>query len=146
MRIKTVFFAASLAVFGATPALAQNGHDLFQQALVQEQAEGNLRSAIVLYTRVVTEFPLDRPLVARALVQIGRAHETLGSTEAQRAYQRIVSDYPDQQEQVAVARSRLAALTRPATVVEASGVVVRQVWTGRALDVSPDGRYLVFKD
>ena len=57
MRIKTVFFAASLAVFGATPALAQNRHDLFQQALVQEQAEGNLRSAIVLYTRVVSEFP-----------------------------------------------------------------------------------------
>jgi len=146
MRIKTVFFVASLAAFGATPALSQSGHDLFQQALVQEQAEGNLRSAIVLYTRVVSEFPLDRPLVARALVRIGRAHETLGSTEAQRAYQRIVSDYPDQQEQVAVARSRLAALTRPATVVEASGVVVRQVWTGRALDVSPDGRYLVFKD
>ena len=146
MRIKTVFFVASLYVFGATPALAQNGHDLFQQALVQEQAEGNLRSAIVLYTRVVTEFPLDRPLVARALVQIGRAHETLGSTEAQRAYQRIVSDYPDQREQVVVARTRLAALTQPATVVEASGVVVRQVWTRAALAVSPDGRYLVFKD
>ena len=146
MRIRTVFFVASLAVFGATPALAQNGHDLFQQALVQEQAEGNLRSAIVLYSRVVTEFPLDRPLVARALVQIGRAHETLGSTEAQRAYQRIVSDYPDQHEQVVVARTRLAALTQPATVVEASGVVLRHVWTRSALAVSPDGRYLVFKD
>ena len=75
MRIKAVFLAASLALCGATPALAQSGNDLFQQGLVQEQAEGNLLDAIRLYTRVVTEYVLDRPLVARALVQIGRRKE-----------------------------------------------------------------------
>ena len=45
-----------------------------------------------------------------------------------------------------MAQTRLAALTQPETVVAASGVVVRQVWTRPASAVSPDGRYLVFKD
>ena len=148
MRIKTVFFAASLAVFGATPALAQNGHDLFQQALVQEQAEGNLRSAIVLYSRVVSEFPLDRPLVARALVQTGRAYEMLGDGEAQQAYERVLRDYPDQPEQVVVARSRLAALDQPRSSADPATMVVRRVWSGRDAfrvgGVSPEGRYLSY--
>ena len=57
------------------------------------------------------EFASDRALVAKALIRIGLAQEALGSTEAKRAYQRIVSYYTDQPEQMIVAQSRLAALT-----------------------------------
>ena len=141
-----IALAALGGLIGAQSTRAQSGQELFQRALVMERSNGQVGDAISLYERIAMEFASDRSLAAQALIHLGRAHETLGSTEAQRAYQRIVSDYPDQQEQVAVARSRLAALTQPATVVEASGVVVRQVWTGQPLDVSPDGRYVVFKD
>ena len=141
-----IALAALGGLIGAQSTRAQSGQELFQQALVMERSNGQVREAISLYERIAMEFASDRSLAAQALIRLGLAHETLGSTEAQRAYQRIVSDYPDQREQVVVARTRLAALTQPATVVEASGVVVRHVWTRSALAVSPDGRYLVFKD
>lgn len=145
-KLTVIMILGALLALASETAVAQNGYDLFQQALVKERAEGDLQAAIELYQRIVREHPGDRVLAAKALVQLGRAYESLGSREAQRAYERVVRDYTDQQDQVAVARTRLAALRQPATVVEASGVVVRQVWTRPALAVSPDGRYLVFKD
>ena len=141
-----IALAAIGGLIGAQSTRAQSGQELFQRALVMERSNGEVREAISLYERIAMEFTSDRSLAAQALIHLGLAHETLGSTEAQRAYQRIVSDYPDQHEQVVVARTRLAALTQPATVVEVSGTVVRQVWTSPASDVSPDGRYVVFKD
>jgi len=113
LRVGMVCVALTL-LMGA-PALAQTGHDLLQQALVMEQAEGNLRAAIELYERIVEEFPGDGALAARALVQMGQCYEKLGSQEAERAYQRVVRDYGDQAVFVAQARERLAAL-RPAAL------------------------------
>ena len=86
LRIGMICVALTL-LMGA-PALAQTGHDLLQQALVMEQAEGNLQAAIQLYERIVQEFGGDGPLAARALVQMGQCYEKLGSQEAERAYQR----------------------------------------------------------
>ena len=145
-RIPLLISLAMLLTLAAPAVSQQAPGELLQSALYKQQVEGDLQGAVTILEGLIEDFGQNREIAARALVQLGLAHETLGSTEAQRAYQRIVSDYPDQQEQVVVARSRLAAFTRPATVVTASGEVVRQVWTGRALDVSPDGRYVVFKD
>ena len=135
-----VFFLA----FGTGTTLAQNGYDLFQQALVKERAEGNLDEAILLYQRIAQEFAGDRALAAKALVQMGQCYEKLGKAEARKVYERVLRDYADQQEQVAAARTRLAALEEPSTPGEPSGLVVRQVWDRPATAVSPDGRYLVF--
>ncbi|HZD04321.1 MAG TPA: hypothetical protein VE173_05375 [Longimicrobiales bacterium] len=50
MRIVVLALTAAPAtVVTATPTLAQTGPDLIQQALVKEQAEGDLQGAIVLY-------------------------------------------------------------------------------------------------
>jgi Tol biopolymer transport system component len=152
MRIKTVFFVASLYVFGATPALAQNGHDLFQQGLVQEQAEGNLLDAIRLYTRVVTEYILDRPLVARALVQIGRAYDKLGDSAARTAYERIVAEFADQREALRIALERLRILDpdgRGGTTPPGADPRFTLLWNPQGLvrpedvDYSPDGSRFV---
>ena len=145
-RIAILISLTMLLTLAAPAVGQQTPGELLQSALYKQQVEGDLQGAVTILEGLIEDFGQNREIAARALVQLGRAHETLGSTEAQRAYQRIVSDYPDQQEQVAVARSRLAALTQPATVVAASGVVVRQVWTSPASAVSPDGRYVVFKD
>ena len=137
---------AMLILFAASATAQQTPAELLQSALYKQQIEGDLEGAAEILQGLIEEFPQHRDIAARALVQLGRVHETLGSTHAESAYRRVLNDYPDQQEQVVVARSRLAALRQPATVVEASGVVVRQVWTRPAAAVSPNGRYLIFKD
>jgi Tol biopolymer transport system component len=133
---------------GAGIASAQSGHDLFQKALVQERTEGNLQQAIQLYQRIMSEFSSDRPLAAKALLQIGQCYEKLGKDEARKAYERLVRDYADQSEAVSQARSRLAALRKPA--LKESGMVTRRVWAGPEVDTmgapSPDGRLLTFVD
>jgi len=145
--------AVALTLLVSTPVLAQTGHDLFQQALVMEQAEGNLQEAIQLYERVVQEFGGDRPLAARALVQMGKCHEKMGSQEAEKAYQRVVRDYADQSEFVAQARELLANMRGAAQggAEQPRGIITRQVhkWVyGEAepLTITPDGRELVYAD
>lgn len=59
--------AASLHALQTQPG----GNDLFQKALSKERAEGQLDEAIALYERVVKEFATDRPLVTKALMQLG---------------------------------------------------------------------------
>src|SRR5512136_115589 len=112
MRI--ALLAAALIVLGGVPGLTQSGQDLFQQALVKEQADGDLRAAIAIYQRIVRDFAGDRVLAAKALVQMGQCHEKLGSQEAQRAYEQVLKDYADQKEAAGYARTRLATMRRPA--------------------------------
>jgi hypothetical protein len=137
---------ASLTTFGATATLAQSGHDLFQQALVKERADGDLTGAIGLYERIVQEFSTDRALSAKALVQMGLCYEKLGSTEAEQAYRRVVREFGDQEEPVAEARNRLAALERAARAAESTSITTRRVWAGPEAEQgapTPDGRHLV---
>ena len=149
-RILLLISLAMLLTLAAPAVGQQTPGELLQSALYKQQVEGDLQGAVTILEGLIEDFGQHREIAARALVQLGLAHETLGSTDAQRAYQRIVSDYPDQQEQVVVARSRLAALVRPAAPTNPSGVVVRQVWTGPDVDVtggpSLDGRYLSYVD
>ncbi|MFH1766263.1 MAG: hypothetical protein ABIF09_18930 [Gemmatimonadota bacterium] len=135
------------------PALAQTGHDLFQQALVKEQADGDLRAAIALYQRIVQEFAADRALAARALVQMGQCHERLGSQDATSAYQRVLDEYSDQSEMAAEARVRLRALGASAgapapTDASGKGVVFKQIgFDGLETPIArftPDGRTVVY--
>ena len=141
-----------LLATGAGTAAAQSGYDLFQQALVKERADGNLQQAIQLYQRIVLEYAADRALASRALLQMGRSYERLGSTEAGKAYERLLRDYADQREQVATARARLAVLSRVARAAQPEGMAIRRIWTypesrlDAAGQVSADGRYLPVED
>ncbi len=152
MKTLTVIMTVgALFALAAETAVAQNGYDLFQQALVKERADGDLQAAIELYQRIVREHSGDRVLAAKALVQLGRAYEVLGNKEAQQAYERVLRDYTDQHEQVALARNRLAALTRTATAAAKPEMTVRRVWTEtRRWDIdgriSSDGRYIPLED
>ena len=56
----------SLIVLAGSVMLAQNGQDLFQKALVQERAEGNLEEAIASYRQVVRDAGNDRVAAIRA--------------------------------------------------------------------------------
>jgi len=87
---------------------AQTPQDLFNQALLEERAAGNLPEAIRLYQRAAGESS-DRVLAAQALINAARAYERLGQTEASRnLYTQIVRAFPEQAEQVLTANQRLA--------------------------------------
>jgi len=142
---------------GAEHVQAQSGHDLFQQALVMERANGELRDAIALYERIVEEFADERELVAMALVQMGGCYEKLGTEGAREAYGRVVSEFADQAESAETARTRLALLRGQASVTLVSSVVERHIWGGpyakgpdggpdASGGPSPDGRHLAYVD
>ena len=142
--------AGFLFVLAATTALlaAENGYNLFQQGLAKERAEADLRGAIQVYEQVVQDTAADRKLAAQALFRIGECRRALGNAEAPKAYERIIRDYPDQQDVVAKAQTRLAAL-RPPTDSEGA-LSIRQVWSGEGVNLdgnpSPDGRYFAHVD
>ena len=82
---------------------------MFQKAVTQERAAGNLEEAIKLYQRVAKEFPSDRPLVAKALVQAAHCYELLGQDKQDKAvklYEQVARDFGDQRELSATASSR----------------------------------------
>jgi Tol biopolymer transport system component len=144
--LRVGLIAVALALQVGAPTLAQTGHDLFQQALVLEQAEGNLQAAIQMYERIVEEFAGDRELVAKALVQMGRCYEKLGLTDARQVYRRVIDDFPEQRSEVAIARERLASLSEELAEL-------RRQPTFRKIEIaskprngvlSPDGSKLAF--
>lgn len=143
-----VVLALSLA--GLPTASAQGASDLFQQGLRKERVDGDLKSAIAIYRRLVQEYPTDRPLVARALIQLGGAYERMGNADARAAYVRVVRDYPEQSTEASLARTRLAALSGGARTVVRTEPTVRRMWAGPTVDVlgSPtqDGRMVTFVD
>ena len=134
---------------------AQNGYDLFQKALAKERGEGNLEEAIALYKKVVEEAK-DKSLAAKAQLRIGICYEKLGKQEAQKAYQKVIDNYPKQVETVKVAREKLSGLLRTQTLMEkdGEGMSIRNLLlplrggeeVGFGKVVSPDGRYLAYFD
>jgi len=94
------------------PLFSQTSSQLFQRALLKENGEGHLDSAIAMYTQVSDDESADRPLRAKALLHIGMCYEKLGKQEALKAYQRLIKDYPAQKNEVEAARERLAGLIK----------------------------------
>ena len=140
-------------MLGGVPGLTQSGQDLFQQALVKEQADGDLRAAIAIYQRIVRDFAGDRTLAAKALVQMGQCHEKLGSQDARKAYEQVLKEYADQAEPAGYARARLAAMRQPSPEAAEPTIRARRLLAGHYSDVvdfsggpTPDGRSLVYVD
>ena len=106
-----------------------------------------MKAAIDQYKRIVDRYGrIDRATAAQALLRMAEAYQKLGDAQAKSAYERLVREYGDQREAVAVARVRLGGTTATAD----AGIITRQVWTGPNVDtygsVSPDGRVLSFTD
>ncbi len=85
-----------------------------------------------------------------AQLRIGFCYEKLGMKEAQRNFQNVIDNYPNQIEAVKVAKEKLSLLLRAHDVLEKRDKEfrVRQVWTGKEVDgigeISFDGKYLSY--
>src|SRR5688572_19794366 len=98
-----IFVGMSMLLF------AQSPRDLFNQALIQERAAGNLEQAIQFYQRAARESGGDRPLAAQALIGAARSYEKLGKTEASnKLYAEVARTFPEQRDQAQLAQQRLA--------------------------------------
>ena len=147
-RCSVLIAATALAL--TSSMRAQSGHELFQQALSKERAEGKLQEAIALYQRVVEVAAADHALAARALLQLGRCYEQLGNAEARSAYERLIARYPDQTDLVAQAKTRLTALARTPSSAAPAAMTVQKLSDvdkdGDLLAVSPDESKAIVTD
>jgi Tol biopolymer transport system component len=154
VRISLLLCLAMVPLAAGPLGGQQTAEELLQSAQYKQQVEGDLQGAITILQTLVTDFADHRETAASALVLLGHLHETLGSTSAQEAYRRVLSEYPDQREAAAEARARLAALTGPTAPPPPSGKVERMLLSSRDTDVnrffdmraSPDGRHIAFTD
>jgi len=79
-----------------------------QKGLFEEEANHNLTAAIQAYQDVVTRFDKDRKLAATAVFRLGECYRKQGNTnEAQVYYERVVREFPDQEQLVTLSRSYL---------------------------------------
>lgn len=148
--LAVMLLAGLLAVLAAAAQKTDDPEVLLQAAQAKQLVDGQLEDAIQLYKRILTEHPGNRAVAAQALLEIGQCYEKLGNGEARKAYERLLREYGDQDEAVAAARKRLAALGRPSGSSNPSEMVARRIWAGTGDLVygnpSPDGRYLSYVD
>ncbi len=107
------FFVAAMTVTAlvSSGSIQQSASQLYQSGIYKEDVEGKLEEAIAIYQEVIKKFPLEGPVAAKALFHMGLCYEKLGNQEAQKAYQRLIQDYPGQKHEVALARERLSQLS-----------------------------------
>jgi tetratricopeptide (TPR) repeat protein len=137
-RVLRCLLLALAAIAAETP------QELFEQGLVKERSEGNLKEAIQLYERAAETAGKNRALAAKALIEAAECYRKMGDGESRKLFERVVKEYPEQKDAVAAARLRLQDPNA------AKAVLQRQMWAGPKVDVygsiSPNGRLLSFVD
>jgi tetratricopeptide (TPR) repeat protein len=137
-----------LSVGASTPQADDAGVRL-RAAIEKEEVDGDLEAAIGLYQKIVADNGGNRAVAAKALLRLGGCYEKLGQGQARRTYQRLVAEYPEQQQEVAAARQRLAALPAEAQAA-APGPTFRRIQIpGKPVRrsgamLSPDGTRFAF--
>ena len=96
---------------------------LLQQALFEEEANRNLDAAIPVYQSLVNQFDKDRQVAATAIFRLGECYRKLGRTnDAVVQYQRILSEFADQDTLATLSRQDLAGLgAAPAAATPGAG-------------------------
>jgi Tol biopolymer transport system component len=150
-KTAALVLALLLAMVVLAPAIAQQNDQaevMLQAAHNKQLVDGDLSQAIQMYKKILSEYSSNRPVAAKALVEMGDCYEKLGKSEAQNTYQRVLRDYADQSAEANEARARLAALNHGGT--HGSEMVTRRIWAGPDVDdegaTSPDGKYLTYVD
>ncbi len=128
-RLHVATLATVLALVAAlTSALgAQQGKAdvALRAAMEQETVRGDLKGAIEAYKKVVDTYRDNHPVAVQALLRMAEAYQKLGSAEAQKVYERVLREFPDQKEAVAIATARVA---RTASGSATSLTAHRAVW------------------
>jgi Tol biopolymer transport system component len=130
----------AFGITATTLVLAQAPRSIeaeFKAAQHTEEVEGDLKKAIEQYRQIVARG--DRAAVVRALIRMAECHQKLGDAEAKNIYERIVRDFSDHKDAVAVARGRLESSKSTSQPT----LTTQRVSIEGAGRVSPDGRYVL---
>jgi outer membrane protein assembly factor BamD (BamD/ComL family) len=66
---------------------------MLRVAMDKEIVDGDLKSAIEQYKKIIAQRGASRELVAKALVRLGICYEKQGSIEARQAYERVTREF-----------------------------------------------------
>jgi len=106
-----------LFVFGNLTS-QESAEEIFEKAVYYEDVQGDLQKAIGLYEHILKQFPDRRPIAAKAQLHIGLCYEKIGLKDAEEAYLSVIKNFPEQTDEVAVARDRLAGIERSLAKLE----------------------------
>ena len=145
--ITAILAAVLVAILVAGAQTNDEAERMFKAAKNAALVDGDLKAAIEQYDTIVAKYSKsDRAVTANALVLMAECYTKLGDAESRKIYERVVKDYSDQKQAVAVAQARLAE-GDPTESIKGD----RVVWAGEnALhvwgSVSRDGRYVSYTD
>jgi tetratricopeptide (TPR) repeat protein len=123
--------------------IQQTAEQLYQSGIYKEEIEGELEKAVEIFEKILIDYPDNKTTAAKALYHIGLCYEKLGNLEAQKAYQRLIEEYPGQIQQVNLAKERLASLVKSVEAILHEPTFRKiQIPTGfsRSTQLSPDGQ------
>jgi Tol biopolymer transport system component len=154
MGTKKIFFKVLLSAFilaivfsGQKAGSQQSAEELYEAAVFKKDVDGDLKGAIKLFEKILTEFPDRRAIAAKAQLQIGICSEKLGLEEARKAYQKVIDQYPDQAEVVRIAKQKLnllnAAIASPQEKMKELTIKKVDIPNGT---LSFDGNYVSYID
>lgn len=112
--IGNILFVGMLVMnyVGQLPAQEKSPAILLQEALYQEETEGNLDKAMELYGQVLEQAADVERVAARAAYQLGLCHlKKDNPTEAADWFRKVVNDYPKQASMVKKAQAELQKIS-----------------------------------
>lgn len=108
----TVILCSFVGLGNIVNIQAQNSEKLFSLGMMKEEGEGNLNEAIVVYNKIVNDVSEGRKLRAKALLQVGICYEKLGNQNARKSYQKLIAEFADQSDIVAIGKEKLKGLKK----------------------------------
>jgi len=144
MKTRSIVCAAIAAMLALALSSAgqQSAEQLYKSGLYEEEVGGDLQKAIGIYQDLLKRFPESREVAAMAQLHIGLCHEKLGTKEAEKAFQKVIDNYPEQSEAVREAKEKLSGLLRVRDLVERGDqdFRIRKIGSLEVLGApSPDG-------
>lgn len=89
---------------GPLTSQEKNANGLLSSAIYEEEVTGKLGNALNLFLQLLDIDGIDRSITAKALYHLGLVNEKLGNAEAGDYYKRLIDNYPEQKELLALAR------------------------------------------
>ena len=109
--MKTLLIISVFCLTGLVNVFGQEkSQEMLNKAIYQEEVNGNLEEAIILFKKIVDDESTNRTIKVSALYHLGLANEKLGNKIAKEYYEQVVSNYGDKPETVQLAKSRLQYL------------------------------------
>jgi Tol biopolymer transport system component len=140
-----IMILGALLPFTVGARQAEDPGVLLRAAMEKEEVDGDLQGAIDLYKQIIEKYSSNHTIAARAQLHIGMCYEKLGLVEAQKAYQKVIENYPGQTEAVKVAKEKLDKLLKAQAVVEKGEEgfkITKMPMEAYGAFISPDGKKL----